>query len=162
MILNCSLNPLRFNADIPLCGDGDAMLQEPLNNVHKALTYAVKMEHLASNPADKVELPKKVRHTTNYYAAEELKMVLEKAKGTQIEPVVKLAAWFGLRRGEIIGLRWSSIDFNSNLLSITGTIKDKGASGSKIKTCTTSLPPRQPLPCALFPCQKKSDHTFSD
>ena len=133
MILNRSLNSLRLNTNIPLCGGGAAMLQEPLNNVHKALAYAVKMEHLASNPADKVELPKKVRHTANYYTAEELKIVLEKAKGTQIEPVVKLAAWFGLRRGEIIGLRWSSIDFSNNLLSITGTIKDKSASSSKIK-----------------------------
>ena len=102
-------------------------------NIHRALAYAVKMEHIASNPADKVELPKKLRHTANYYSIEELKTVLDKSNGTQIEPVVRLAAWFGLRRGEIIGLRWSSIDFNNNLLSITGTIKDKGASGSKIK-----------------------------
>lgn len=102
-------------------------------NIHKALAHAVKMEHIASNPADKVELPKKLRHTANYYSIEELKTVLDKSKGTQIEPVVRLAAWFGLRRGEIIGLRWSSIDFTNNLLSITGTIKDKGASGSKIK-----------------------------
>lgn len=102
-------------------------------NIHKALSYAVKMERITSNPADKIELPKKVKHIANYYSAEELKKVLEKAKGTQIEPVVRLAAWFGLRRGEIIGLRWSSIDFENGILSITGTVKDKGSSGSKIK-----------------------------
>lgn len=102
-------------------------------NVHKALAYAVKMERISSNPADKIELPKKIRHTASFYSADELKIVLEKAKGTQIEPVVRLAAWFGLRRGEIIGLRWSSIDFTNNLLSITGTVKDKGSSGSKIQ-----------------------------
>ena len=102
-------------------------------NIHKALAYAVKMERIAANPADKVELPKKNKHTANYYTAEELKLVLDKAKGTQIEPVVRLAAWYGLRRGEVIGLRWSSIDFTTNLLSVTGTVKDKGSSGSKIK-----------------------------
>lgn len=102
-------------------------------NIHKALSYAVKMERIASNPADKIELPKKVKHIANYYSAEELKKVLDKARGTQIEPVVKLAAWFGLRRGEIIGLRWSSIDFENGVLSITGTVKDKGSYGSKIK-----------------------------
>ena len=102
-------------------------------NIHKALAYAVKMERIASNPADKVELPKKTKHIANYYSAEELKLVMDKAKGTQIEPVVRLAAWFGLRRGEIIGLRWSSIDFASNVLSVTGTVKDKGAYGSKKK-----------------------------
>lgn len=133
----CDLKPYHIQAFYDFKMQSDKVSANTVHhyhaNIHKALTYAVKMEHLANNPADKVELPKKVRHTANYYAAEELKMVLEKAKGTQIEPVVKLAAWFGLRRGEIIGLRWSSIDFNSNLLSITGTIKDKGASGSKIK-----------------------------
>ena len=102
-------------------------------NVHKALAYAVKMERISSNPADKIELPKRIRHTANFYSADELKIVLEKAKGTQIEPVVRLATWFGLRRGEIIGLRWRSIDFTNNLLSITGTINAKCASGSKIK-----------------------------
>lgn len=102
-------------------------------NIHKALAYAVKMERIAANPADKVELPKKTKHTANYYSAEELKQVLDQSRGTQIEPVVRLAAWYGLRRGEIIGLRWSGIDFMNNLLSVTGTVKDKGSSGSKIK-----------------------------
>lgn len=102
-------------------------------NIHKALDYAIKMERIAANPADKVALPKKVKHIANYYSAEELKKLLDKAKGTQIEPVVRLAAWFGLRRGEIIGLRWSSIDFANKVLSVTGTVKDKGASGSKKK-----------------------------
>ena len=102
-------------------------------SMHKALNYAVRMERIAANPADKVTLPKKEKHISNHYSAEELKQVLEKAKGTQIEPVVRLAAWFGLRRGEIIGMRWSSIDFENNVLSVTGTVKDKGLSGSKIR-----------------------------
>lgn len=121
------------------------------------------MEHIASNPADKVELPKKVRHTANYYSAEELKKVLDKARGTQIEPVVRLAAWFGLRRGEIIGLRWSSIDFNNNLLSITGTIKDKGTSGSKIKNLYYEPTTKTASSLRSFPMSEEvRDHTISD
>lgn len=102
-------------------------------NIHKALKHAVKTERLSSNPADKVELPKKQKHVANFYTVEELKILLDYATGTPIETVVKLAAWFGLRRGEIIGLKWSSIDFDSKTLYITGTVKDKGESGSKIK-----------------------------
>lgn len=100
-------------------------------NIHRALAYAVKMGRIPSNPADLVELPKAQEHHADFYTVDELKTVIEKAKGTQIEPVVKLAAWFGLRRGEIIGLRWSSIDFDAKVLSITGVVKDKGESGSK-------------------------------
>ncbi len=54
-------------------------------------------------------------------------------KGTPLETVVYLASWFGLRRGEIVGLRWSSVDLERGVLSITGTVKDKGKSGSKIE-----------------------------
>lgn len=97
-------------------------------NIHKALSHAVRMERLNSNPADHVELPKKAPHIANYYTAEELKTLLNSASSTQLEPIVRLAAWFGLRRGEIIGLRWSSVDFESKTLSITGVVRDKGES----------------------------------
>ncbi len=98
--------------------------------IHKALDFAVKMKRIEENPAEIVELPKMAEHRADYYSAEELKMLLEKSEGTLLEPVVKLAVWFGLRRGEIIGLRWSSIDFDAKILSVTGTIKDKTESGT--------------------------------
>ena len=54
-----------------------------------------------------------------FYTAEEVKKLLESVKGTSLETVVYLASWFGLRRGEIVGLRWSSIDLERGVLSIT-------------------------------------------
>ena len=102
-------------------------------NIHKALAYAVKTERLLRNPADKVELPKKQKHIANFYSADELRTLLEAAKGTQLEPIVMFAAWFGLRRGEILGIKWECIDFETQTLHIVGTVKDKGESGSKIK-----------------------------
>lgn len=102
-------------------------------NIHKALRYAVKTELIADNPSDKVELPKMKKHIAEFYTAEELKQLLDNVKGTPLETVVYLASWFGLRRGEIVGLRWSSVDLERGVLSITGTVKDKGKSGSKIE-----------------------------
>lgn len=102
-------------------------------NIHKALNYAVKTERLKSNPADKVELPKKTKHIADFYTVSELKTLLEYAKGSQIEVVILLASWFGLRRGEIIGVKWTDIDFDNKILYITGTVKDKGVFGSKVK-----------------------------
>lgn len=120
-------------------------------NIHKALAYAVKMGRIPSNPADLVELPKAQEHHAVFYTVDELKTVIEKAKGTQIEPVVKLAAWFGLRRGEIIGLRWSSIDFDAKVLSITGVVKDKGESGSKIQNMYYSATAKTKSSLRSFP-----------
>lgn len=99
--------------------------------IHRALDYALRMKHIETNPADSVELPKVMDHRANFYSADELRTLIDKSTGTPLETVIRLAAWFGLRRGEILGLRWSSIDFDRKILSVTGTIKDKSDSGSK-------------------------------
>lgn len=101
-------------------------------NIHKALNYAVKTELIKENPADKIELPKKEKHIANYYTGEELKTLLKYAEGSALETVIYLAVWFGLRRGEIIGLKWDYIDFENKSLSIVGTVTDKGKTGSRI------------------------------
>lgn len=101
-------------------------------NIHKALKFAVQMERLNTNPSDKVELPKKQKHIADYYTKEELQSFVKKVKGHPLETVIMLAAWFGLRRGEIIGIKWSSIDFSSKVISVTGTIKDRGSPTGKI------------------------------
>lgn len=101
-------------------------------NISKALKYAVKTERLKSNPAANVELPKKQKHIADFYTDEEMKQLLARSKGVNLETVVVLAACFGMRRGEIIGLKWEYVDFENNTLSVRGVIKDKGSSGSKI------------------------------
>lgn len=101
-------------------------------NIHKALAYAVKTERILTNPADKVELPKKQKYIANYYTQDELNTLLKHSKGHLLETVIRLAVWFGLRRGEIIGMRWSSIDFENKTISVTGTIKDRGGKGTEV------------------------------
>lgn len=93
--------------------------------VRKALRYAVDHDCILVNPADKVKLPRAEKHIANFYSLEELKELLEYAKGSNIETVVYLAAWFGMRRGEIIGLKWNAIDFENKTLSVLGVVRDK-------------------------------------
>lgn len=102
-------------------------------NIHKALDYAVKTERMKTNPSDRIELPKKEKHIAEYYTTDELKILIDKAKGSSLETVIYLAVWFGLRRGEIIGLKWDYIDFDAKTLSVVGTVTDKGISGSRIE-----------------------------
>lgn len=134
-------------------------------NIHKALSYAVKMERIKSNPADKVELPKVEPHVASYFSADQLRVLLENAEGTPLDTVVRLGAWFGLRRGEIIGLRWSSIDFKNKTLSITGVVRDKGTGrgarslyyvpSPKTKSSFRSFP--MPEPAVTYLRQLKSE-----
>ena len=79
-------------------------------NIHKALKYAVKHKLIASNPADQVERPKKTRYIGSYYDAEEVSQLLEVSKGSKLELPIMLAAFYGLRRSEVIGLKWNAVD----------------------------------------------------
>lgn len=100
--------------------------------IHKCLEYAVKMDLIPVNVSDKVTLPKKEKHYADCYTVDELRLLLDNCKGSTIEPVIILAAHFGLRRGEIIGLKWRYVDFQNRIISIMGVMTDKG-SGSRIE-----------------------------
>lgn len=74
-------------------------------NIRKALQYAVKTKLIVANPADLVERPKKNNYVASFYRAEELNQLLSVIKGTKIELAVILAAFYGLRRTEVVGLK---------------------------------------------------------
>ena len=65
--------------------------------IHKALKYAVKVELLNANPADRVELPKKEKFLSDYYDGDEINRLFSLVEGTDLELPVKLAAFYGLR-----------------------------------------------------------------
>ena len=100
-------------------------------NIRKALKDAVKVELISSNPADKLTLPKVEKFRGTAYTPEELRRLVDGAKGTKLEVPIILASWFGLRRGEVVGLRWSAINFETNTLSVVATITDKGDRASE-------------------------------
>jgi integrase len=70
-------------------------------------------------------LPKVEKHVADYYTHDELLKLIDCVQDAKIETPVFLAAWFGLRRGEVVGLKWSSIDFTARTLTINGVIRDK-------------------------------------
>ena len=88
-------------------------------NIHKALKYAVKMDLIPFNPADKVERPKKQRYIADYYRQEELERLLEASKDHPYSLLIQMTAFYGLRRSEALGLKWDAIDFERNTITIT-------------------------------------------
>lgn len=100
--------------------------------IHKALKYAVKTDMIPVNPADKVDRPKKNSFTPSFYDSEEINKLFDLVEGTELELPVKLAAFYGLRRSECIGLRWSAIDFESNTLTINHTVAAIEVDGKEI------------------------------
>lgn len=91
--------------------------------IHKALKTAVKWELLNKNPADAVEVPKKKRSKVSFYTSEQAQLMLSLAKATSYYPVLVIAVYVGLRRGEIFGLGWSNIDWDNSLMKIRRTVQ---------------------------------------
>ena len=101
-------------------------------NIHKALKYAVKIDLIPTNPADKVERPKKNEFKGSYYSADEIHALTEITEGTKLEIPVLLASFYGLRRSEVLGLKWDAIDFEANTLEIKHIVTQASIDGKKV------------------------------
>lgn len=96
-------------------------IKKYMANVGKALDYAVKTGIIRQNPARYVDFPKDKAFTGAFYSVEEIDKLLKACKGTPIETPIILATHYGLRRGEIMGLRWQDVNFATGTLTIQNT-----------------------------------------
>lgn len=87
-------------------------------NIRKALDYGLKQQFVYRNVADAVSLPRKKKFEGKSYTKEQLTLLLRKLKGTKLELPVNLAIYLGLRREEIIGLKWKWVDLQNRTLQI--------------------------------------------
>ena len=101
-------------------------------NIRKALQYAYKTDLIPSNPADKVQRPRKDPFQTKPYKAEELEKLFTAVKGNNLELGVILAAFYGLRRSEVVGLKWDAIDFERKTITIQHTVVQTTLNGKEV------------------------------
>ena len=97
----------------------------------QALSYAVKKDILLYNVMDKVDAPKKNNFVARHYSREEALELLEIAKDDPIYLPILLSTYYGLRRSEVLGLRWRSIDFKENRISIEHKVVELQEDGKK-------------------------------
>ena len=100
--------------------------------VRKALQYAVKNELIPKNPADMVDRPKVGKYVAEYYNEDELAVLFEATQNDSMAVVIQLAAYYGLRRSEVLGIRWSAIDFQRGTISINHKVTEGKAEGQKV------------------------------
>ena len=77
----------------------------------------------------KVDRPKKNDFQPAFLDAAELQHLFEVVKGTKLELPVLVAAFYGLRRGEVLGLKWDAIDFERGTLTIKRTVTSVSVGG---------------------------------
>ncbi|MGW3993909.1 tyrosine-type recombinase/integrase [Amycolatopsis sp. NPDC004772] len=102
----------------------------PLPTIHQArkvlssaLTYALRQEIIFRNVARLVEMPRYKPKEADHWSADELSRFLEAAKSDPLYPAFVLLALYGLRRGEVLGIRWRDVDFDHGVLRIRQQIQ---------------------------------------
>lgn len=89
--------------------------------LNRAFSDAVKNQLLKSNPCDGVDRVYKKKYKPRVCTESDILKLLDLARGTFDEICIVLAAFIGLRRGEVFGLRWEDIDFKNKKISIKKT-----------------------------------------
>lgn len=91
--------------------------------LRKALAHAARMQRVARNVADDVKAPpSRVAAVPRTWSGAELRAFLEHVEGDRLHAAWVLAASTGMRRGEVLGLRWSDVDLEAGRVSITQTV----------------------------------------
>lgn len=117
--------------------------------LHKSLDLAVKQNLVGRNVVDMVAAPKKDRREMKVLTEKEIIIVLELAKDTTFYPILHLALFCGLRRGELLALRWGDVDFTLGTLSVQRGISRIRYGEARGKTIAKS--PKTPKGKRLVP-----------
>lgn len=83
-----------------------------------ALNKAVALNIINKNPCDAVVLPKAAKYEAHIYDESGIQKLIDCAKGTDMEVPIMLELSLGLRRGELIALRWENVDLENKTVNI--------------------------------------------
>ena len=117
-----------------------ASLKKNSEILKDALNQAFLEEIIPRNPALKIPLPKKEsiekRAFLNAAQANELLKIFE---GHRLQPIIYTTLYYGLRRGEVVGLKWDAVDFKNDKFEINHTIVQTSiiVAKDKAKTATS-------------------------
>lgn len=89
-----------------------------MEGVQKTLQDAVKKDIIARNPAGRIDKPKKNSYRSSHYTEEEMLTLFDVIDGDPLKLAIKIAACYGLRRSEALGLKWDAINFKEKVIAI--------------------------------------------
>lgn len=129
-------------------------IQKELNVLKHLLRLAVEWELIPFNPAQGVKSPRVPAGRVRYLQPKEL-YVLVAACPEWLRPVVALAVLTGMRRGEILSLRWLDVDLSQSRLFLPQTKNGEGRmvylnEGARAVLSSIPLPPEASVTSKIF------------
>ncbi|MBE6943762.1 MAG: site-specific integrase [Ruminococcaceae bacterium] len=108
------------------------------NIVNQTLNLALQNKLIASNPCQFVILPQINKYQSKFYTEKQLKALFSALADDPMFPLVKITLLYGLRRSELLGLQWDSIDFDRGTITIQHTVSKVTKVVAKNKTKNAS------------------------
>jgi integrase len=116
----------------------DGLSPKTINSIHgvlhKALDNAVRWNLVSRNVCDLVSPPRLVKHEIQTLTMEQAHQLLVAARGHRLEVMLMLALTTGMRRGELLGLKWGDIDFENHFLQVRRSLDFIAGHGGYIET----------------------------
>lgn len=91
--------------------------------MHRALEHAVRYGLVTRNVAKLVDAPRPAHHEMAVLSVEQVHRLLDVAGGPPMEALIAVAVSTGMRKGELLGLRWRDIDLDRRVVSVKGTLQ---------------------------------------
>ncbi|MDZ4131565.1 MAG: site-specific integrase [Dethiobacteria bacterium] len=115
--------------------------------IHGALEQAKKEGAILNNPADNVELPREQKKTIRFFDRDDVAKFLKAAQKTRWYPAYLLELATGLRRGELLAMRWKDVDLERGTITVSqNLVRVKGGlifqePKTKLANRTICIPP---------------------
>ena len=107
-------------------GIAGSTLNRDLSLASALFRWAIRLGYLDSNPVARVEkFPERGRGREVYLTPEEVRALIESAD-SQLRPILMTAVFTGMRRGELLALRWTAIDFESRQIVVEAETAKSG------------------------------------
>jgi integrase len=107
-------------------GDSVRLVQVMRTVLSSALTRAMREELVTRNVAQLVTLPTWTRGEVHTWSAEEARRFMTAARGHRLYSAFLMLLVYGLRRGEVLGLRWGDVDFEASTIRIRQQVQRVG------------------------------------
>ena len=139
----------------PAIGYSETTILQIHRILSRAFSKAVADGMMPQNPCSGVDAPSPEEYEPVIYNEHQFEALTEKLEGHPMEAMILIAGMCGLRRGELLGLRWEDIDFDDGVLSITknmvATSKGIQIKDPKSKKSTRTMA----VPSVIMPMLKR-------
>ncbi|MFF5082486.1 tyrosine-type recombinase/integrase [Actinoplanes sp. NPDC000266] len=112
--------------------------------LRNALQQAVREELISRNVATLVRVPSPRYKIGKSLSVDQVRALLKATEGHRLYPLYVVAATMGLRRGELLGMRWSDLDLDNGTLTVEQTVQR--VNGELLLTGTKTEDSEAPLP----------------